>query len=717
MEWTSRLRSRLSFSRSRKGCRQWGGKDDLDTMDPLSITVATIAILELSNKIVHGLKRVYKAPDEVTALSNEIVDLRLVFETAEEAIRDSSVQYNNPDLVKGLITLTKRTEATLVKIEAINEKLWPIHKVNSNGQAVISRTAWLKERGTIRELRQQLRETRHNVHAALSAMTSAKINATYLTFQTSVADLKETMIEGFDAHQEQLRAMQSTPDSAITDTAAEVEPFKRERSLSTTTTLVSVATTKAVTGCDYPCPCQCHIRSSYETPTWLKTAFGVLFASYAGSPVWGRQPCNYRPCMRSGASQTSYTWHFPTWMIAKAVAFSFSRSSLTGLGGSWSLHIPKSLAGDNPVWRFLNYGTVPQLVDVMSSGVASPCDMNEDGKSLLHGVNSSFQDGAGITASMMAYSKVTPASATTKQALAIESLHRIFHSDETFEYLNLSPLHLCMANYPESMFAPQITLNFMHINEQDVLGRTPLVWAASSNKTIVAKILLEWNADVSLVDKQQKSALHWAMISQSFDVAKLLLEHKANTELKDIFGRTPLHEVAKVANSEHLINLLLDHGANIDAEDYGFKRTPLHLAAYHGRADNLRALAACGADIECPTTGHRTALLDAIAYNRLPTVKALLELGADLNAVDSDGRTVLHLAASFGSMDIIDELSSTVTRSGAKTTSVSAVDKEGKTARENYYDGRKRLYYGEINAADVEEQAFLLLVKVWGLQS
>ncbi|KAM0192358.1 hypothetical protein ACHAPI_008305 [Fusarium lateritium] len=293
----------------------------------------------------------------------------------------------------------------------------------------------------------------------------------------------------------------------------------------------------------------------------------------------------------------------------------------------------------------------------------------------------------------MAYSKATPASASPLQVSNIAALHHMFHNEETFEYMDLSPLHMCMANHPDSFFALQLSLNFLHIDKQDVLGRTPLIWAASLNKSSIAALLLEWNAD-------------------SYEVARLLLEHGADTETKDIFGRTPLHEVAKVANSEKLISLLLNHKANIEAEDYGFKRTPLHLAAYHGRAENLKALASHGADIECPTSGgRRIALLDAITYNRVPTVEGLLELGADVNFIDSDGRSILHLSARFGCLAIIKALRSAILEMGVTSLSVTLADLDGKTAKKNYYCDRKLVYYGEESVAEEEEKAFLKLEK------
>ncbi|KAM0287851.1 hypothetical protein ACHAO9_007469 [Fusarium lateritium] len=175
MAWASGLRPRKWRSRSVKGYHRWGSKDDTQVMDPLSITVGTIAILELSNRIVHVLKGAYRAPEEIIALSNEIVDLRLVFELTEQIMEDQSLHQETPDLMNGIATLVDRARGTLDRINTINDKLWPISKIDSHGKRLISKSAWIKEKSNVRELREQLRETRHNVHAALSALTSAKM--------------------------------------------------------------------------------------------------------------------------------------------------------------------------------------------------------------------------------------------------------------------------------------------------------------------------------------------------------------------------------------------------------------------------------------------------------------------------------------------------------------------------------------------------------------
>ncbi|KAH7007623.1 ankyrin repeat-containing domain protein [Ilyonectria destructans] len=135
------------------------------------------------------------------------------------------------------------------------------------------------------------------------------------------------------------------------------------------------------------------------------------------------------------------------------------------------------------------------------------------------------------------------------------------------------------------------------MNVQDALNRTPLIWAAALNRPRTVELLLEHMADVSRVDKHNKTALHWAMVSQAAEVAELLLNPRASLEARDCFGRTPLHKVAKVSRSTELINLPIKHGASVDARDDIHERTPLHLAANPGRADNVLALLANRADI------------------------------------------------------------------------------------------------------------------------
>ena len=56
------------------------------------------------------------------------------------------------------------------------------------------------------------------------------------------------------------------------------------------------------------------------------------------------------------------------------------------------------------------------------------------------------------------------------------------------------------------------------VNKQDILGCTPLIYAALSNKPEITKLLLKYGADPSIKDKDGKTAL---------DYAKMLYNNKA----------------------------------------------------------------------------------------------------------------------------------------------------------------------------------------------
>src|SRR5262249_5224323 len=98
--------------------------------------------------------------------------------------------------------------------------------------------------------------------------------------------------------------------------------------------------------------------------------------------------------------------------------------------------------------------------------------------------------------------------------------------------------------------------------------------------------------------------------------------------------------------------LLLDHGANVEAETSTL--TPLMFAASAGNIHMIRFLVKRGAKVNHASKGSgQTALFSAIYSGKADAVQALADLKADVNGKMSDGTTPLKAAMKGDQDDVI----------------------------------------------------------------
>ena len=157
------------------------------------------------------------------------------------------------------------------------------------------------------------------------------------------------------------------------------------------------------------------------------------------------------------------------------------------------------------------------------------------------------------------------------------------------------------------------------------------------------------------VDGYKGSPLHYAVWYADISVIAALLDRGADLEAKDYIGQTALHLVAQSiseaghkhpsthwhSDQDNIAALLLERGADVNAQDNYDDLTPLHLA----RNPVVAALLVdYGADVNATAGSGWTPLSDAAWYGASDMVVLLLELGADISVVDSSGRTPLFAA-------------------------------------------------------------------------
>jgi ankyrin repeat protein len=116
----------------------------------------------------------------------------------------------------------------------------------------------------------------------------------------------------------------------------------------------------------------------------------------------------------------------------------------------------------------------------------------------------------------------------------------------------------------------------------------------------------------------------------------------------------PIHDTAKTGNLGEL-NRLIGAGVDVNAKIKG-GWTPLILAAGNGQIEAVRLLLQAGADANAETEGEKyTALIIALVRGYAQAVKLLIEAGADVNAQLQDewGYTALMFASEKGDEELV----------------------------------------------------------------
>ncbi len=100
---------------------------------------------------------------------------------------------------------------------------------------------------------------------------------------------------------------------------------------------------------------------------------------------------------------------------------------------------------------------------------------------------------------------------------------------------------------------------------------------------------------------------------------------------------------------------MIEHNANHNLQDQNL-RTPLHLAAERGDAENVRLMIARGAAVAAQNEAGETPLMKSILSGYTSVAALLVNRPQDLNLRNTQGQTALHLAAHANLPDTVSLL-------------------------------------------------------------
>ncbi|MCC7477136.1 ankyrin repeat domain-containing protein [bacterium] len=189
---------------------------------------------------------------------------------------------------------------------------------------------------------------------------------------------------------------------------------------------------------------------------------------------------------------------------------------------------------------------------------------------------------------------------------------------------------------------------------------TALHLAALADDIELAKLMVNWGADLNSRTRFRATPLFHACFKEHWDVARYLLDCGADPNLLPDSGRSPLMLAVEQRNIPSL-QMLLKAGAALDAQlprsEEGAGDTALHMAVELEHLPAIDLLLKAGADPYLPNAKGLNPAMLAVVEDRRRALEALLDNGVDPNRLPGpDSPALTELAYRYAGRGMVELL-------------------------------------------------------------